>query len=41
MLLKIAAQAFEAGEFLKIFLKFWVFEAHFLEKNLVIKKENV
>ena len=28
--LKIAANSFEAGDFLNIFLRFGVFEAHFL-----------
>ena len=33
MFLKIAAQAFEAGDFLNIFLRFWgLFKAHFLIK---------
>ena len=30
---------FEAGDFLNIFLRFWVFEAHFLKKK--IYKKNV
>ena len=30
MFLKIAAQALAVGDFLNIFLNFWVFEAHFL-----------
>ena len=29
---KNPAQAFEAGDFLNIFLRFWDFEAHFLIK---------
>ena len=37
--LKIAAQAFEAGDFLNILLRFGVFEAHFLIKNFLIKKD--
>ena len=40
-LLKIAAQTFEAGHFLNNFLRFWVFEAHFLIKIFIIKKTNV
>ena len=32
MLLKIVAQAFEAGDFHIIFLRFFVFEAHFVIK---------
>ena len=39
MFLKIVAQAFELGDFLDIFLRFfWVFEAHFLIKIFLIKK---
>ena len=38
MFLKIAAQAFEAGDFLKIFLRFLGFEAHFVIKIFLIKK---
>ena len=30
--LKITAQAFEAGDLPNIFVRFWVFEAHFLIK---------
>ena len=37
-LLKIATQAFEAGDFLNIFINFGVFEAHFLIKIFLIKK---
>ena len=37
-LFKIAAQAFEAGDFLKHFLKFEVFEIDFLIKLFLIKK---
>ena len=36
--LKIAAQAFEAGDFLNIFLRFWGFSGTFLIKNFLIKK---
>ena len=35
--LKIAAQAFEVGDFLNIFLRFLVFEAHFHIKMFLIK----
>ena len=35
MFLKIAAQAVEAGDF---FLRFWIFEAHFLVQTFLIKK---
>ena len=35
--LKAAAQAFEAGDFLDIVLRFWVFEAYFLIKRFLIK----
>ena len=38
MFAKIAAQAFEAGDFLNIFLRFWGFEVHFLVKIFLIKK---
>lgn len=34
-------QALQAGHFLNNFLGFEVFEAHFLTKNFVIKKQNV
>ena len=37
--LKIAAQAFEAGDFLNILLRFGVFEAHFLIKTFLTKKD--
>ena len=36
--LKDAAQTFEVGDFLKIFLRFLLFEAHFLVKSFLIKK---
>ena len=39
MFLKIAAQAYEAGDFLNILLRFGVFEAHFLIKNFLTKKD--
>ena len=38
MFLKIPAQAFEAGDFPNIFLTFGVFEAQFLIKIFLIKK---
>ena len=38
MFLKIAAQAFEAGDFVNIFKGFWVFEAYFLIKIFLMKK---
>ena len=38
MFLKIAPQAFEAGDFLNIFCMFWVFEAHFLITFFLVKK---
>ena len=38
MFSKIAAQAFEDGDFLNILLRFGVFEAHFLIKSFPIKK---
>ena len=35
-------QAFEAGDFLNIFLRFWgVFKAHFLIKIFVVKTKRV
>ena len=37
MFLQIAAQAFEAGDFLNIFLRFGVFEDHFLITIFFIK----
>ena len=37
--LKIAAQAFVTVDFLNIFLRFWVFKAHFLIKIFIIKKK--
>ena len=36
--LKIAAEAFEAADFLNIFLRFLGFEAHFLIKIFLLKK---
>ena len=45
MLLKIAAQAFEAGDFLNIFLRFLSFGDNFLiktfYKNFSLKKKSV
>ena len=41
MFLKIAAQAFEAGDFVNIFKGFWVFEAYFLIKNFSYEKKCV
>ena len=38
MFLKIAAQVFEAGDFLNIILDFEVFEAHFLIKIFLLKR---
>ena len=38
--LKIPAQAFEAGGFLNIFLRFWGFEACSFIKNHLIKKNS-
>ena len=37
-MVKIAAQVFEARDFLDIFLSFSVFEAHFLIEIFLIKK---
>ena len=43
--LKSVAQAFEAGDFLSILLRFWglflIKKAHFLIKNNLIKKKHV
>ena len=39
MFLKIATQAFEAGNFFNILLRFLDFEAHFLIKVFLIKKK--
>ena len=43
--LKSVAQAFEAGDFLSILLRFWglflIKKAHFLIKNNLIKKKNM
>ena len=39
MFFKIRATVIEAGDFLNIFLRFWVFEAHFLIKVFLIKKK--
>ena len=35
MFFKIRAKVIEAGDFLNIFLRFWVFEAHFLIKKKI------
>ena len=40
--LKNKAQAFEAGDFLNLILRFWgVFEARFLTKTFLVEKKNV
>ena len=39
MFFKIGAKVIEAGDFLNIFLRFWVFEVNFLIKVFLIKKK--